>query len=40
MKNVFNATDNSPIAAIGFYTFGSSNYEAYMYINDELKSSK
>ena len=39
-KNVFNATDSELLAAFSTYFDKDTNYEAYIYVNDELKFSQ
>ena len=40
MKNRFNATDSTPITAVGFYTYGKSDYMIQIYVNDDLKTTQ
>ena len=35
--NQFTAESNNPLKAFGFYTYGSSEYSAYIYVNSTLK---
>lgn len=34
--NEFVSKSNNPLKAVGFYTYGSSNYEAFIYVNNSL----
>ncbi len=38
--NQFTATSNNPLKAVGFYTYGSSTYSTYIYVNNSLKYSQ